>query len=81
MGDLHAIINASRDARNIITARWKEREEVEAYSATYHQHPLDYLETTRKRKTEAVEQSTRRKRLLVQRNNSRKPSTGNACAT
>jgi hypothetical protein len=31
-GDLHAIINAGRDARNVITAKQQEREEVEAYS-------------------------------------------------
>jgi hypothetical protein len=32
MGDLCAIINAGRDARNVITAKQQEREEVEAYS-------------------------------------------------
>jgi hypothetical protein len=62
MGDLRAIINASREARNVITARRQEREEVEAYNPTRYQLPLDYLKTTRKRKPEAVEQSTRRKK-------------------
>jgi hypothetical protein len=61
-GDLHAIINAGRDARNVITARLQERKEVEAYSPTRYQHPLDYLETTQKRKPEAGEQSTRRRK-------------------
>jgi hypothetical protein len=45
-GDLRAIINAGRDARNIIIARKQEREEVEAYNPTRYQLPLDYLETT-----------------------------------
>jgi hypothetical protein len=62
MGDLRAIINTGQDARNIIIARWQEREEVEAYSPTHHQHPVDYLETTQKPKPEAVEQSTCRKK-------------------
>jgi hypothetical protein len=52
-GDLCAIINVGRDARNVIIARWQEREEVEAYSPTHNQLPLDYLETTQKRKLEA----------------------------
>jgi hypothetical protein len=47
-GNLHAIINAGRDARNVITARQQERKEVEAYSPAHYQHSLDYLETTRK---------------------------------
>jgi hypothetical protein len=63
-GDLHAIINASRDAHNVIIARQQEREEVEAYSPTHYQLPLDYLEITRKRKPEAGEQSTRKKKTL-----------------
>jgi hypothetical protein len=54
-GDLRAMINAGRDARNVIIARRQERVEVEAYSPTRYQHPLDYLQTTRKRKPEAVE--------------------------
>jgi hypothetical protein len=33
-GDLHAIINADRDTRNVIIARQQEHEEVEAYSPT-----------------------------------------------
>jgi hypothetical protein len=61
-GDLRAIINASRDARNVITARCQEREEVEAYNPTRYQLPLDYLETTRKRKPEAMEQCSHRKK-------------------
>jgi hypothetical protein len=61
-GDLHAIINADSDARNVIIARQQERQEVEAYSPTHYQLPLDYLKTTRKRKPEAMEQSTRRKK-------------------
>jgi hypothetical protein len=52
-GDLRAIINTGRDAPNVIIARQQEREEVEAYSPTRYQLPLDYLETTRKRKLEA----------------------------
>jgi hypothetical protein len=62
--DLHAIINAGRDARTVIIARQQGREEVEAYSPTRYQLPLDYLETTRKRKPEAGEQSTRRRKSL-----------------
>jgi hypothetical protein len=62
IGDLRAIINAGRHARNIIIARQQEREEVEAYSTTHNQHPLEYLETTRKRKPEPEEQSTCRKK-------------------
>jgi hypothetical protein len=64
MGDLRAIINAGRDARNVIIARQQEHEEVEAYSPTRYQLPLNYVETTRKRKLEAGEQSTRRKKTL-----------------
>jgi hypothetical protein len=64
MGDLHAIINAGRDARNVIISRQLECEEVEAYNPTHYQLPLDYLETTRKRNPEARKQSTRRKRTL-----------------
>jgi hypothetical protein len=64
MGDLRAIINAGRDAYNVIIARQQERKEVEAYSATHYQLPLDYLETTQKRKPEAGEQSTRRRKTL-----------------
>jgi hypothetical protein len=79
-GNLHAIINAGRDARNIIIAKQQEREEVEAYNPIRYQLPLDYLKTTRKRKPEAVEQSTGR-RLPDQRNDSRKPFTGNDHAT
>jgi hypothetical protein len=45
-GDLRAIINVGRDARNIIIARQQECEEVEAYSPISYQLPLDYLETT-----------------------------------
>jgi hypothetical protein len=45
-GDLRTIINIGRDARNIIIARQHEREEVEAYSPTHYQIPLDYMETT-----------------------------------
>jgi hypothetical protein len=63
-GDLRAIINAGRDARNVIIAKQQECEEVEAYSPTRYQLPLDYLETTRKRKPEAGEQSTCRKKTL-----------------
>jgi hypothetical protein len=37
---------------------------VEAYSPTCYQLPLDYLETTRKCKLEAGEQSTRRRKTL-----------------
>jgi hypothetical protein len=33
-GDLHAIINTGRDARNVIIARQQERKEAEAYSPT-----------------------------------------------
>jgi hypothetical protein len=58
-GDLHAIINAGWDTRNVIIARQQEHEEVEAYSPTRYQLPLDYLETTRKHKLEARKQSTR----------------------
>jgi hypothetical protein len=46
IGDLRAIINAGRDARNVIIARQQEHEEAEAYSPTRYQLPLDYLETT-----------------------------------
>jgi hypothetical protein len=46
-GDLH-FINAGRGAHNVIIARQQEREEVEAYSPTNYQLPLDYQETTRK---------------------------------
>jgi hypothetical protein len=63
-GDLHTIINAGRDARNVIITRQQEHEEVEAYNPTYYQLPLDYLETTRKCKPEAGEQSTCRKKTL-----------------
>jgi hypothetical protein len=62
IGDLRAIINAGRDARNVIIARQQEHKEVEAHNTTRYQQPLEYLETTRKRKPEAVEQSTRRKK-------------------
>jgi hypothetical protein len=55
---------ASRDARNVIIAKQQEHGEVEAYSPTHYQIPLDYLETTRKRKPEAGGQSTRRKKTL-----------------
>jgi hypothetical protein len=64
MGDLCAIINVGRDARNDIIARKQEREEVEAYSPTHYQIPLNYLETTRKCKQEAGEQSTHRNKTL-----------------
>jgi hypothetical protein len=60
-GDLRSIINAGRDTHNIIIATWQEREEVEANSTTRNQHPLEYLETTRKHKPKAGEQSTCRK--------------------
>jgi hypothetical protein len=60
MGDLRTAINAGRDTRNVIIARRQERKEVEAYSPTHYQLPLDYLETTWNRKPEAGEQSTRR---------------------
>jgi hypothetical protein len=60
--DLRAIINAGRDTRNVIIARQQEHKEVEAHSPSCYQHPLEYLETTRKRKPEAGEQSTRRKK-------------------
>jgi hypothetical protein len=63
-GDLRTIFNAGQDARNVIIARRQEREEVEAYSPTHYQLPLDYLETTQKHKPEAGEQSTRRKKTL-----------------
>jgi hypothetical protein len=63
-GDLCTIINTGRDARNVIIARQQECEEVEAYSPTHYLIPLDYLETTQKRKLEAGEQSTRRKKTL-----------------
>jgi hypothetical protein len=62
--NLHAIINAGRDARNVIIARQQECKEVEAYSPTYYKLPLNYLETTRKRKSEAGEQSTHRRKTL-----------------
>jgi hypothetical protein len=62
--DLRTIINAGRDARNVIIARQQERDEVEAYSPTNYHMPLDYLGTTRKRKPEAGEQPTQRKRTL-----------------
>jgi hypothetical protein len=58
MGNLRTIINAGRDACNVITVRRQECKEV----PTRYQHPLDYLETSRKRKPEAGEQSTRRKK-------------------
>jgi hypothetical protein len=61
-GDLRAIINAGRDARNVIIARQQEHEEVEAYSPTRYQLPLDCLETTQKHKPEVREQSTRRRK-------------------
>jgi hypothetical protein len=61
MSDLGAIINAGRDARNVIIARQQERQEVEACGPTRYQLPLDNLKTTRKHKPEDVEQSTRRK--------------------
>jgi hypothetical protein len=61
-GDLRSIINAGRDACNIIIVKQQECEEVEAYSTTHNQHPPEYLGTTRKRKLEVVEQSTRRKK-------------------
>jgi hypothetical protein len=64
MGDLRIIINAGRDTRNVIIARQQEREEVEAYSRTHYQLPLNYLETTQKRKLETGEQSTRRRKTL-----------------
>jgi hypothetical protein len=62
--DLRTIINIGRDARNVTIARQREREEVEAYSPTHYQISLDYLETSRKRKPEAGEQSSRRKKTL-----------------
>jgi hypothetical protein len=37
-GDLQAIINAGRDARNIIIARQQERKKVKYHSATRNQH-------------------------------------------
>jgi hypothetical protein len=37
---------------------------MEAYSPTHYQLPLNYLETTRKRKPEAGEQSTRTRKTL-----------------
>jgi hypothetical protein len=81
-GDLRAIINAGRDARNIIIVKQQEREEVEAYSTTRNQHPPEYLGTTQKCKPEVVEQSTRRKKTpSSKKNDSRKSSTGNACTT
>jgi hypothetical protein len=61
-GDLRDIINVGRDARNVIIAGQQEREEARAYSPIRYQRPLDYPETTWKRKPEAVEQSTRRKK-------------------
>jgi hypothetical protein len=54
-GHLCTIINVGQDARNVIIARQLEHEEVEAYSPTHYQLPLDNLETTRKRKPEAGE--------------------------
>jgi hypothetical protein len=39
-------------------------EEVEAYSPTHYQLPLEYLETTRKCNPEVGEQSTHRKKTL-----------------
>jgi hypothetical protein len=63
-GNLCTIINVGRDACNVIIARQQEGEEVEAYNPTQYQIPLDYLKTTRKRKPEAGEQSTRRKKTL-----------------
>jgi hypothetical protein len=51
-------------ALNVIIARQQEREEVEAYSPTHYQLPLDYLETTWKRKPESGKQSTHRKKTL-----------------
>jgi hypothetical protein len=64
IGDLRAIINASRDARNVIIVRQQERKEVESYNPTHYELPLDYLETTLKCKPEAGEQSTRRRKTL-----------------
>jgi hypothetical protein len=64
MGDLRAIIKAGRDALNDIIARQQECDEVEAYSPTRYQLPLIYLETTRKRKPEAREQSTHKRKTL-----------------
>jgi hypothetical protein len=45
-------------------AKQQEREEAEVYSSTHHQLSLNYLETTWKRKPEAREQSTHRKKTL-----------------
>lgn len=36
IGDLRTIINVGRDARNVIIARLKEREEIDAYSPTHY---------------------------------------------
>jgi hypothetical protein len=66
-GNLRTIINAGWDARYVIISRQLELEDVEAYNPTHYQIPLDYLETTRKCKPEAGEQSTRRKKTLRSR--------------
>jgi hypothetical protein len=81
MGDLRAIINAARDAHHVIIAWQQEREEVEAYSPTRYQLPLDYLETTQKHKPEAGEQSTRRRKTPSLKKRFEKASTDNACGT
>jgi hypothetical protein len=62
--DLRTIINAGRDARNVVITRQQERDEVEAYSPTNYHIPLDYLGTTWKCKPEVGEQPTRRKKTL-----------------
>jgi hypothetical protein len=62
--DLRTVINAGRDARNVIIAKRQEREEVKAYRTTNYQISLNYLDTTRKRKPEVREQPTRRKKTL-----------------
>jgi inosine-uridine nucleoside N-ribohydrolase len=62
--DLCTVINAGRDACNIIIARQQERKEVEVYSPTNYHIFLDYLYITWKCKPEAGEQPTQRKRIL-----------------
>jgi hypothetical protein len=63
-GNLRTVIKVGRDTRNIIIARQQECEEVEAYSPTNYQIPINYLDTTWKRKSQVGEQSIRRKKTL-----------------
>jgi hypothetical protein len=80
--DLRTIINVGRGTCNVIIAKQQERDKVEAYSRTSYHIPLEYLDTTRKRKLEAGEQPTRRKKTLSSKENaSRRLSTSDAHGT